>query len=1054
MRQSVPCSRWLALAVVVLLALAGFRPHPAVVAAPLAGGPLVETAQARPAAANVRRSRQVIVSLDGMPTPADLASVGRASRTPVRLDLFEDVSVVADFDHFDENPRGTTWVGHVRGVPQSTVTLVYGDGRMTGTVVTPDAVYAIGPAPDPSAAFSAGRHVVSELDQGGFRPEGRPLEVDLPSTSRVAARDVRPQDAAEVIDLMVIYTPGAEAWADPRPPELRDASAILDRISLGVSETNTSYMNSGVQQRLRLVHVEQVLHDEIPDSEDTLGQFQAGTGAFAGVAALRDLHAADLVMLVQYSSSSVCGLAYLMSVPAPEFESMAFSVVEADCISPNFTFAHELGHNMGLRHDWFVDSDATPFSYAHGHVHTGAPGDRWRSLMSYNDLCASLGFGCTRLLSWSNADLLYNGAPMGVPAGTKASCTTGSADANTCDADTRLALNETAPVVASFRVSQPGPFTKATPAGDLVTQPDAVTITWSASSRASSYEYCHDMTDNGACDTSWTSTGTVRGATLLTPAWGAPLYWQVRAVNADGVTAADGGAWHTFQTGPAAGADFGGNGNFTDGAAHWRTYATPDMSHIVSNVTGGVLQFYRVPPPAGSANQAVVFQNTGIPLGALAPIRARFELGNSDTVRKRVSVLLHDSDFSDLSVCTFWLPAGSPLRPYEMRTHTTRAWANATVSFYAAVTGSAGGFYRVDNVSVAYEPSLPATETTCVDPFAAASGGLDGPDLLTNGDFAAGVLTPWGVFGTITHQITDGAFEFMRPTSAAPAGVLLQATGHAMAAGTALVSTFDLGNSSAVRKRVTVVLHDNDFSDLSACTFWLPAGQPLSPYTMRGYATQAWTNATLSVYAATIGADEWMRLDNVDLRTTSAAAAGTECLETGASLDAPLPMSSDVSATRSTWTAGAGLIGTRWSDDDTMPRVASTDDGTDAIDRWIADGFEPFGDGWTAAADPIPPHTLTRAAPLDLTGASAPSLTFESWLTGPDVRGRVEVSLDGVTWLTAHLVEPSDTWMPVEVALAAWSGDRLHVRLVLESSGGGGIGWRIGNISSGAGSAP
>ena len=40
-----------------------------------------------------------------------------------------------------------------------------------------------------------------------------------------------------------------------------------------------------------------------------------------------------------------------------------------------------------------------------------------------------------------------------------------------------------------------------------------------------------------------------------------------------------------------------------------------------------------------------------------------------------------------------------------MRTHTTKTWANATISFYAATAGSDGGFYRLDNVTVNYAPT-------------------------------------------------------------------------------------------------------------------------------------------------------------------------------------------------------------------------------------------------------------------------------------------------------------------------------------------------------------
>ncbi len=169
--------------------------------------------------------------------------------------------------------------------------------------------------------------------------------------------------------------------------------------------------------------------------------------------------------------------------------------------------------------------------------------------------------------------------------------------------------------------------------------------------------------------------------------------------------------------------------------------------------------------------------------------------------------------------------------------------------------------------------------TDCVDPLAPAPpGGGAGPDLIANGGFGAG-LAPWGLFGQIVSQIAAGVFEFYRPAGT-PAGVVLQQTGAGVAANGILTATFQLGNSSPGRARVTVLLHNADFSDLTACTFWIPGGQSLASYTVRGFATQTWTNATLSVYPSTIGTLEWLRLDNVMLQLTPGQAVlGTECAE-------------------------------------------------------------------------------------------------------------------------------------------------------------------------------
>ncbi len=331
------------------------------------------------------------------------------------------------------------------------------------------------------------------------------------------------------------------------------------------------------------------------------------------------------------------------------------------------------------------------------------------------------------------------------------------------------------------------------------------------------------------------------------------------------------------------------DGDFGD-EGRWRAFATPDLSYIVSRVlssaadsplTNGVLAFYRKPPPAGTTNQAGVYQETGAALPSMAPLRARLSLANGTTMRKRITIALADHDFSDVSFCTFWLAPGSRAATYEMRTHTTQAWENAALYFYAETAG-VNEYYLVDDVSLQYDPNGSSVRTDCVDPTTPlASAGPDGPSLLTNGDFSAG-LTPWATSGSITAQVNNGVFEFIHP-SAAPPATVTQSTSQVLATHDIVTAQFLVGNSSSVRKRVTVEVHDQDHSDLIACTFWLPPGQPLSLYAMRGFSTMSWSNATISIYGDTVGADEWSRLDGVTLqRTPGAVIVGTECAEPGA----------------------------------------------------------------------------------------------------------------------------------------------------------------------------
>jgi hypothetical protein len=451
------------------------------------------------------------------------------------------------------------------------------------------------------------------------------------------------------------------------------------------------------------------------------------------------------------------------------------------------------------------------------------------------------------------------------------------------------------------------------------------------------------------------------------------------------------------------------NWGFSNGLSGWSQFALPTSGDLVTAVNNGVLEFYRLPLDPGEQGQGVVFQPLGVGAGAGSPIAAEFDIGNSSTVRKRMSVLLHDLDFSDVYMCTFWLEAGAPLRTYKMRTHTRQSWTNTTISFYLSSTGSDGGAYRLDNVQVYTVPGQAIDRTECVDPTTPAPEALpDGGTLLSNGDFSAG-LAPWALFGQITGQVTGGVFEFARPAGT-PAGAVLQPTLVPLPIHTRLTATFSLGNSSGVARRVTVIIHDNDFSDLGACTFWLPPGQPLSPHVVKIYTTKAWANATFSVYPASIDESQWILLDDVALQVTpSAPLTGSECIEpppgwtSGASF-APISAGGAVAAPGAAPSSGAAMSG-------------------------------PGAIVWQASAEGRA-QVVVWPAPIDLTGAGAAVLQFDSRLPDGPSEAFVEVTRDGVTWIRLDEIPPTRDWTTIAVDLSDFAGDVVYVRFVYAGTAG------------------
>jgi hypothetical protein len=323
------------------------------------------------------------------------------------------------------------------------------------------------------------------------------------------------------------------------------------------------------------------------------------------------------------------------------------------------------------------------------------------------------------------------------------------------------------------------------------------------------------------------------------------------------------------------------NAQFSAGLTGWGTFGSPTQSAIQYRINNGMFEFYR---QAGSQS-AVVLQDTGYVLSANIQLEARIDLGNSSGVRKRVVLLLHDVDFSDLQVCSFWLPPYTAPRTYTMRARTTEVWTSANLSLYAS-NADGQGWIQVDNVLFRYNPNQAINQVHCVDPDAPAPpGGGDSANLISNGNFSSAIGNPngnWGTFGQISWRLPAGIFEFYR-IAGTPAGVVFQNTNDVVGADVPVEAQFQLANGTGMRQRVTVLLHDNDFSDLQVCTFWLQPWQAMGTFYMRTHTTEGWTNATLSVYPSVISPSGYLQLDNVLFRIRpSASTVGTMCYEPGA----------------------------------------------------------------------------------------------------------------------------------------------------------------------------
>ena len=168
-------------------------------------------------------------------------------------------------------------------------------------------------------------------------------------------------DASPVIDVAVFFTPAAREAAGG----MAEIEAAVD---LMVAETNQAYADSGAAQRIALAAVEEVRYRESDSTiVDLFRMNHPSDGYLDGLHVVRDLAGADIVQLV-VGKGTVCGVAN--SVPRAD---LAFGITGLDC--GGLTFAHEVGHSMGLVHDRYVECLGSPtctvadhYPYSFGYV--------------------------------------------------------------------------------------------------------------------------------------------------------------------------------------------------------------------------------------------------------------------------------------------------------------------------------------------------------------------------------------------------------------------------------------------------------------------------------------------------------------------------------------------------------------------------------------------------------------------------------------------------------------------------------------------------------------
>ena len=333
-----------------------------------------------------------------------------AHEAKLRLNLFHDVEFEASLERTAKTASGYTLSGPLEGVAFGRVVLVVNDGIMVGRVYTPEGNYSLRgrgdllvvermlPSPrhcltlTPPAAggLNIGEKVgpaQQQMHQMGTTQPVRPVGMDTvvpersrdPTQSRLATIGSDTADKGNVVDVLVVYPSFARELEGGYGP-------MLSLIDLDLATANEAYAASGVDLRVELAAAVEVEYDRFLEARypfwvGTVSESlwrevithltEPGDGHLDEVHALRDRHAADLVLLHlggdrhdAFGDYYVGGIAWSnREVSRERLQERGFSVA----LSGDGTFvAHELGHSMGLHHDRRDDVGNEPFPYSHG----------------------------------------------------------------------------------------------------------------------------------------------------------------------------------------------------------------------------------------------------------------------------------------------------------------------------------------------------------------------------------------------------------------------------------------------------------------------------------------------------------------------------------------------------------------------------------------------------------------------------------------------------------------------------------------------------------------
>jgi hypothetical protein len=282
------------------------------------------------------------------------------------------------------------WRGEVVGIESSNARISFDNGLFRIKLRWPGKVIALESLGD-EFNLRLGREVyrVRYIDTEEYPDEAEgdiePVQFE-DAAPEEEAMQCRAEPGNRTIRVLVMYTARARDAAGGR-------RQIETLISDAIEEANDEvYPESQVRIRIELAGTE-----ELEFEENGFDVMRSAFRVNAEARRKRNQYDADIMSLFVRRGGRVCGTAYVMT--RRQFSrdwQGAYNVVNYDCAANNFSFIHEVGHNLGAGHH--VGSCSTKiFDYSCGFSHPG----RYRTVMSKADC------DCPRVGRFSNPRVIF-----------------------------------------------------------------------------------------------------------------------------------------------------------------------------------------------------------------------------------------------------------------------------------------------------------------------------------------------------------------------------------------------------------------------------------------------------------------------------------------------------------------------------------------------------------------------------------------------------------------------------------------------------------------------